>query len=42
VRRLAEVVQAELELLETFGPYDAAAPGSGPSHGVQFPAPNLS
>ena len=42
VRRFAGVVQSELELLETFGPYDAAAGDSGPSHGVQFPAPDLS
>jgi 2-aminoadipate transaminase len=42
VRRFAGVVQAEQELLETFGPYDAAAAGSGPSKGVQFPAPDLS
>jgi len=39
VRRFAGVVQAELELLETFGPYDASSHwGSG----VQFPAPDLS
>jgi len=42
VRRFASVVQAELELLETFGPYDATGRGSGPSTGVQFPAPDLS
>ncbi|MDQ1538998.1 MAG: 2-aminoadipate transaminase [Actinomycetota bacterium] len=42
VRRFASVVQAELELLETFGPYDATGRGSGPSTGVQSPAPNLS
>jgi DNA-binding transcriptional MocR family regulator len=42
VRRLARVVQAELELRETFGPYDAMAAGAGPSHGVQSPAPDLS
>jgi 2-aminoadipate transaminase len=42
VRRFAGVVQAEQELLETFGPYDATASGSGPSKGVQFPAPDLS
>ena len=42
VRRFAGVVQSELELLETFGPYDATAGDSGPSHGVQFPAPDLS
>jgi len=42
VRRFAGVVQSELELLETFGPYDATGRGSGPSTGVQFPAPDLS
>jgi 2-aminoadipate transaminase len=42
VRRFAGVVQAEQELLETFGPYDATSAGSGPSKGVQFPAPDLS
>jgi 2-aminoadipate transaminase len=42
VRRFAGVVQSELELLETFGPYDATGHGSGPSTGVQFPAPDLS
>jgi 2-aminoadipate transaminase len=42
VRRFAGVVQAEQELLETFGPYDATATGSGPSTGVQFPSPDLS
>ncbi|MBE3074310.1 MAG: PLP-dependent aminotransferase family protein, partial [Actinobacteria bacterium] len=42
VRRFASVVQDELELLETFGPYDATASGSGLSKGVQFPAPDLS
>jgi 2-aminoadipate transaminase len=42
VRRFAAVVQSELELLETFGPYEATARGSGPSTGVQFPAPDLS
>ena len=42
VRRFAGVVQSELELLETFGPYDATGRGSGPSEGVQFPAPDLS
>jgi len=42
VRRFAGVVQTELELLETFGPYDATGHGSGPSTGVQSPAPNLS
>ena len=42
VRRFAGVVQDELDLLETFGPYDATGRGSGPSTGVQFPAPDLS
>jgi DNA-binding transcriptional MocR family regulator len=42
VRRFAGVVQSELELLETFGPYDPTGRGSGPSTGVQFPAPDLS
>jgi len=42
VRRFAGVVQDELELLETFGPYDATGRGSGPSTGVQFPAPDVS
>ena len=42
VRRFAAVVQSELDLLETFGPYDATGRGSGPSTGVQFPAPDLS
>jgi 2-aminoadipate transaminase len=42
VRRFAGVVQSELELLETFGPYDPVGPGSGPTTGVQFPAPDLS
>jgi len=42
VRRFAGVVQTELELLETFGPYDATGRGSGPSTGVQSPAPDLS
>ena len=42
VRRFAGVVQSELELLETFGPYDPSGRGSGPSTGVQFPAPDLS
>ena len=42
VRRFAGVVQDELELLETFGPYDATGRGSGPSTCVQFPAPDLS
>jgi len=36
------VVQSELELLETFGPYRAAAAGSDSSNSVQFPAPDLS
>ena len=42
VRRFAGVVQSELDLLETFGPYDATGRGGGPSLGVQFPEPNLS
>lgn len=42
VRRFAGVVQTELDLLETFGPYDATGRGSGPSTGVQSPAPDLS
>ncbi|HEX7536939.1 MAG TPA: PLP-dependent aminotransferase family protein [Dermatophilaceae bacterium] len=42
VRRFAGVVQTELDLLETFGPYDATGRGSGPSTGVQSPSPDLS
>jgi DNA-binding transcriptional MocR family regulator len=42
VRRFAAVVQSEVELLETFGPYDVSGHGAGPSKGVQFPAPDLS
>jgi 2-aminoadipate transaminase len=42
VRRFAGVVQTELDLLETFGPYDATGHGAGPSTGVQSPAPDLS
>jgi DNA-binding transcriptional MocR family regulator len=42
VRRFAGVVQTELDLMETFGPYDATGRGSGPSTGVQSPAPDLS
>jgi len=42
VRRFAGVVQTELELLETFGPFDATTGGVAPSHSVQFPAPDLS
>ncbi|HYO17220.1 MAG TPA: PLP-dependent aminotransferase family protein [Dermatophilaceae bacterium] len=42
VRRFAGVVQTELDLLETFGPYDATGRGSGPSTGVQSPGPDLS
>ena len=42
VRRFAGVVQTELELLETFGPFDATTGGQAPSHSVQFPAPDLS
>jgi len=42
VRRFAGVVQSELELLETFGPYDVTAGRTGPSRSVQSPAPDLS
>lgn len=42
VRRLAGVVQAELELLETFGPYDDKAADTPTSGSLQFPAPDLS
>ena len=42
IRRFAGVVQTELDLLETFGPYDATGRGAGPSTGVQSPAPDLS
>jgi DNA-binding transcriptional MocR family regulator len=42
VRRFAGVVHAELDLLETFGPYDATSRGSVPSTGVQSPSPDLS
>ncbi len=42
VRRFAGVVQTELELLETFGPYVAGTDGSEYSTGVQFPAPDVS
>ena len=42
VRRFAGVVQSELELLETFGPYHATAACSDSSNSVQFPAPDLS
>jgi hypothetical protein len=42
VRRFAAVVRSELELLETFGPYDATGRGAGNSAGVQFPAPDIS
>jgi 2-aminoadipate transaminase len=42
VRRLAGVVQAELELLETFGPYDDKASGTPSSDSLQFPSPDLS
>jgi len=42
VRRFASVVQSELELRETFGPYDGTGTGAGPSTGVQSPAPDLS
>jgi DNA-binding transcriptional MocR family regulator len=40
IRRFAGVVQTELELLETFGPFAAGV--SEPSHGVESPAPDLS
>jgi 2-aminoadipate transaminase len=42
VRRLAGVVQSELELLETFGPYDSGPDRGSPAAGFQFPAPDLS
>ncbi|HZW45234.1 MAG TPA: PLP-dependent aminotransferase family protein [Dermatophilaceae bacterium] len=42
VRRFASVVQSELELLETFGPYDVTAGRTPPSRSVQSPAPDLS
>lgn len=42
VRRFAGVVQAELELLETFGPYDASVSSDTAAPGVQFPSPDLS
>jgi len=42
IRRFAGVVQTEMELLETFGPFDAGTDGAGLSTGVQFPAPDLS
>ncbi|MHB1474371.1 MAG: aminotransferase-like domain-containing protein [Dermatophilaceae bacterium] len=42
VRRFAAVVQSELELLETFGPYDVTAGRAAASHSVQSPAPDLS
>ena len=42
VRRFAGVVQSELELLDTFGPYVPPDRGAGPSTGVQSPAPDLS
>jgi 2-aminoadipate transaminase len=42
IRRFAGVVQTELDLLETFGPYDSTGRGAGPSTGVQSPAPDLS
>jgi DNA-binding transcriptional MocR family regulator len=45
VRRLAGVIDAELEMLETFGPgAGTAAPAMPPGtdrHGVSFPAPDL-
>jgi len=42
VRRFAGVVQSELELLETFGPYDATIGDSDPTGSVQSPGPDLS
>jgi len=42
VSRFASVVQSEIELRETFGPYDGTGTGAGPSTGVQSPAPDLS
>jgi len=42
VRRFAGVVQTELELLETFGPYDASVSSDTAAPGVQFPSPDLS
>jgi 2-aminoadipate transaminase len=42
IRRFAGVVQSELDLLETFGPYDIAGHGAGPSTGVQSPSPDVS
>jgi hypothetical protein len=42
VRRFAGVVQSELELLETFGPYDVTAGRTTPSRSVQSPTPDLS
>jgi 2-aminoadipate transaminase len=45
VRRLAGVVDAELELLETFGPSASVTPDATPTghdrQGVSFPAPDL-
>jgi 2-aminoadipate transaminase len=41
IRRFAGVVQSELDLLETFGPYDIAGHGAGPSTGVQSPSPDV-
>jgi 2-aminoadipate transaminase len=42
VRRLADVIDAELEMLETFGPPSDARPlGSGQRRGVSFPSPDL-
>jgi hypothetical protein len=39
VRRLAGVVNAELEVLETFGPGTGSG---GDRHGVDFPSPDVS
>jgi 2-aminoadipate transaminase len=41
IRRFSGVVQSELDLLETFGPYDIAGHGAGPSTGVQSPSPDV-
>jgi 2-aminoadipate transaminase len=42
VRRLAGVIDAELDVLETFGPRDGARPlGSAQRLGVSFPSPDL-
>ncbi|HET9655197.1 MAG TPA: PLP-dependent aminotransferase family protein [Kineosporiaceae bacterium] len=41
VRRLAAVIDAELEVRETFGPSTGEDGGTGPRGGVQSPAPDL-